>query len=259
MTLAGRVSTSTGPRASRTSSRWVRNWSRLETSRMAFFRLLCPTWTTAPICWPSPSKTAYSLVSSISLVFWVTTRTGCSYSDGPPDAPRPRTGGAGRVPTAAGGRRWWHGGGRRGGSAAGRGRSSPGRPTSGLPRYRPDRDTSPAGAAAASRRSSYRPEAPRGRLAACQTPAMADVPPSSLVGFEAWAQLAGDSATSRTEWAAVVAAWSEPHRRYHDLAHLAAVLGIVGALAARPTPTPSGWPPGTTTSPTSRSAATTRR
>lgn len=53
----------------------------------------------------------------------------------------------------------------------------------------------------------------------------------SLVGFEAWAQLAGDSATSRTEWAAVVAAWGEPHRRYHDLAHLAAVLGLVGELA----------------------------
>jgi predicted metal-dependent HD superfamily phosphohydrolase len=50
------------------------------------------------------------------------------------------------------------------------------------------------------------------------------------VGFEAWALLAGDSPTSRTEWAAVVAAWSEPHRRYHDLAHLAAVLGLVGEL-----------------------------
>jgi predicted metal-dependent HD superfamily phosphohydrolase len=54
---------------------------------------------------------------------------------------------------------------------------------------------------------------------------------SDLVGFDAWAALAGDSPTSRTEWAAVVAAWSEPHRRYHDLAHLAAVLGIVGELA----------------------------
>lgn len=53
----------------------------------------------------------------------------------------------------------------------------------------------------------------------------------SLVGFAAWAELAGDSPTSRTEWAAVVAAWSEPHRRYHDLAHLAAVLGLVGELA----------------------------
>src|SRR4051812_1031854 len=54
---------------------------------------------------------------------------------------------------------------------------------------------------------------------------------SDLFGFEAWAALAGDSATSRTEWAALVEAWSEPHRRYHDLAHLAAVLGIVGELA----------------------------
>jgi predicted metal-dependent HD superfamily phosphohydrolase len=52
-----------------------------------------------------------------------------------------------------------------------------------------------------------------------------------LVGFDAWAALAGDSPTSRTEWAAVVEAWSEPHRRYHGLAHLAAVLGLVGELA----------------------------
>jgi predicted metal-dependent HD superfamily phosphohydrolase len=60
----------------------------------------------------------------------------------------------------------------------------------------------------------------------------------SLVGFDAWAGLAGDSPTSRTEWAALVAAWSEPHRRYHGLAHLAAVLGLVGELsdaAADPT------------------------
>jgi predicted metal-dependent HD superfamily phosphohydrolase len=51
------------------------------------------------------------------------------------------------------------------------------------------------------------------------------------VEFEAFAALTGDSATSRTEWAAVVAAWSEPHRRYHDLRHLAAVLGLVDELA----------------------------
>jgi predicted metal-dependent HD superfamily phosphohydrolase len=56
--------------------------------------------------------------------------------------------------------------------------------------------------------------------------------PPSLVGFDAWALLAGDSPTSRTEWVAVVAAWSEPHRRYHDLAHLAAVLGLIGELDA---------------------------
>lgn len=59
---------------------------------------------------------------------------------------------------------------------------------------------------------------------------MAD-PEGTLVGFPAWVGLAGDSATSRTEWAALVGAWSEPHRRYHDLAHLAAVLGLVGELA----------------------------
>jgi predicted metal-dependent HD superfamily phosphohydrolase len=53
---------------------------------------------------------------------------------------------------------------------------------------------------------------------------------SGLVGFEAWAELAGDSPTSRTEWAALVAAWSEPHRRYHDLAHLAAVLSLVATM-----------------------------
>jgi predicted metal-dependent HD superfamily phosphohydrolase len=53
-----------------------------------------------------------------------------------------------------------------------------------------------------------------------------------LVSFETWARLVGDSPTARTEWAAVVAAWSEPHRRYHDLSHLAAVLGLVDALAS---------------------------
>jgi predicted metal-dependent HD superfamily phosphohydrolase len=53
-----------------------------------------------------------------------------------------------------------------------------------------------------------------------------------LVSFEAWAQLVGDSPTSRTEWAAVIAAWSEPHRRYHDLSHLAAVLGLLDGLSA---------------------------
>ncbi|KGH47389.1 metal-dependent phosphohydrolase [Modestobacter caceresii] len=53
----------------------------------------------------------------------------------------------------------------------------------------------------------------------------------SGVDFDAWTALVGDSPTSRTEWAAVVGAWSEPHRSYHDLAHLAAVLGIVDELA----------------------------
>ena len=57
----------------------------------------------------------------------------------------------------------------------------------------------------------------------------------TLVGFETWAEVAGDSPISRTEWAAVVAAWGEPHRRYHDLRHLAAVLGLVGELAGAAT------------------------
>ena len=53
---------------------------------------------------------------------------------------------------------------------------------------------------------------------------------ASLIGFEAWAALAGDSPTSRTEWSALIGNWSEPHRSYHGLAHLAAVLGLVGEL-----------------------------
>ncbi len=58
-----------------------------------------------------------------------------------------------------------------------------------------------------------------------------------MIGYEAFAALTGDSPTARTEWAAVVDAWGEPHRRYHDLHHLAAVLGLVhelGAAAADP-------------------------
>ncbi|MCO7221645.1 metal-dependent phosphohydrolase [Klenkia sp. PcliD-1-E] len=55
------------------------------------------------------------------------------------------------------------------------------------------------------------------------------------VQFEDFAALTEDSPTARTEWAAVVDAWGEPHRRYHDLAHLAAVLGVAGELAAHAT------------------------
>jgi predicted metal-dependent HD superfamily phosphohydrolase len=54
---------------------------------------------------------------------------------------------------------------------------------------------------------------------------------TGLITFESWAELAGDSPTSRTEWSALIGNWSEPHRRYHGLAHLAAVLGLVGELA----------------------------
>jgi predicted metal-dependent HD superfamily phosphohydrolase len=69
----------------------------------------------------------------------------------------------------------------------------------------------------------------RPRSSACQTPGVAGI------DVEDWAALVGDSPTSRTEWAAVVGAWSEPHRRYHDLAHLAAVLGLVDQLAGAAT------------------------
>ncbi|MGY1732586.1 metal-dependent phosphohydrolase [Geodermatophilus sp. SYSU D01045] len=52
-----------------------------------------------------------------------------------------------------------------------------------------------------------------------------------MIAYGDFAALTGDSPAARDEWAAVVAAWSEPHRRYHDLHHLAAVLGLVGALS----------------------------
>jgi predicted metal-dependent HD superfamily phosphohydrolase len=58
---------------------------------------------------------------------------------------------------------------------------------------------------------------------------------ATLIGFDAWAELAGDTPISRTEWAALIDAWSEPHRQYHDLSHLAAVLGLVGQLDAAAT------------------------
>ena len=57
-----------------------------------------------------------------------------------------------------------------------------------------------------------------------------------MIGYADFAALTGDSPTARTEWAAVVAAWSEPHRRYHDLHHLAAVLGLVRELGAAADP-----------------------
>ncbi|MGY1715373.1 metal-dependent phosphohydrolase [Geodermatophilus sp. SYSU D01106] len=56
-----------------------------------------------------------------------------------------------------------------------------------------------------------------------------------MIGQADFAALTGDSPAARDEWAAVVAAWSEPHRRYHDLRHLAAVLGLVGELGAAAT------------------------
>ena len=50
--------------------------------------------------------------------------------------------------------------------------------------------------------------------------------------FERWAALAGDSRASQAVHAELLARWSEPHRRYHDRAHLAAVLSAIDLLRA---------------------------
>ncbi|MGP3933924.1 HD domain-containing protein [Nonomuraea sp. KM88] len=46
-----------------------------------------------------------------------------------------------------------------------------------------------------------------------------------------WTVLAGGSPASLATGAELVARWSEPHRRYHTLGHLAAVLAAAGRLA----------------------------
>ncbi|MEV0231573.1 metal-dependent phosphohydrolase [Nonomuraea sp. NPDC050786] len=47
-----------------------------------------------------------------------------------------------------------------------------------------------------------------------------------------WTALAGESPASLATRAELVARWSEPHRRYHTLDHLAAVLGAISELSA---------------------------
>ncbi|MFG6197429.1 metal-dependent phosphohydrolase [Nonomuraea sp. JJY05] len=47
-----------------------------------------------------------------------------------------------------------------------------------------------------------------------------------------WAVLVGDSPAALAMGAELLARWSEPHRRYHTLDHLAAVLGGIARLAA---------------------------
>ncbi|MFC4111373.1 HD domain-containing protein [Nonomuraea zeae] len=49
-----------------------------------------------------------------------------------------------------------------------------------------------------------------------------------------WVALAGDSPAARATGAELIARWSEPHRRYHTRAHLAAVLAAVDDLTAGP-------------------------
>ncbi|MEU8149079.1 metal-dependent phosphohydrolase [Nonomuraea sp. NPDC048901] len=48
---------------------------------------------------------------------------------------------------------------------------------------------------------------------------------------EDWLTLVADSAAARATGAELVARWAEPHRRYHTLAHLAAVLAAIDRLA----------------------------
>ncbi|WP_053175399.1 HD domain-containing protein [Nonomuraea sp. SBT364] len=48
--------------------------------------------------------------------------------------------------------------------------------------------------------------------------------------LRAWSAVAGESAAARAAGAELVARWSERHRRYHDLAHLRAVLAALDLL-----------------------------
>src|SRR5690606_2056002 len=51
-----------------------------------------------------------------------------------------------------------------------------------------------------------------------------------VTAFASWAALAGESPASRAVHAELLARWSQPHRRYHDRAHPAAVLSAIGLL-----------------------------
>lgn len=51
------------------------------------------------------------------------------------------------------------------------------------------------------------------------------------VDLPAWTALAGHSQESAECWAGLIGRWSEPHRRYHGIAHLTAVLLFVDEYA----------------------------
>lgn len=46
-----------------------------------------------------------------------------------------------------------------------------------------------------------------------------------------WARLVGDSQVAVDSWAGLIGRWSEPHRRYHGMGHLTAVLLFVDEYA----------------------------
>ncbi|MBF8190065.1 metal-dependent phosphohydrolase [Nonomuraea sp. K274] len=60
---------------------------------------------------------------------------------------------------------------------------------------------------------------------------MIDPGPARRSLVNGWIALVGDSPAARATGAELIARWSEPHRRYHTLDHLAAVLGAVAELA----------------------------
>lgn len=50
--------------------------------------------------------------------------------------------------------------------------------------------------------------------------------------YAAWCELVGESEPGQKVWSDLVIRWSEPHRSYHNLGHLVAVLGIVEKFSA---------------------------
>lgn len=50
-----------------------------------------------------------------------------------------------------------------------------------------------------------------------------------------WTAVLGDSPGSLELWSELITRWSEPHRVYHGLAHLSAVLGVVDEFAEHAT------------------------
>ena len=84
----------------------------------------------------------------------------------------------------------------------------------------------------------------------------ADWPVAGLIdagGSTARAAGASDPAAIEATGSELLERWREPHRHYHTVAHLTAVLDVVDAHAhGRPRPTWSGSPPGATTRCTTR-------
>lgn len=56
-----------------------------------------------------------------------------------------------------------------------------------------------------------------------------------------WTAYAGDGDDSREEWSTLIGRWSEPHRRYHTLAHLLFMLELLDAQDAEPATMLAAW------------------